>query len=341
MAINVGILGLGFMGQMHARCYQALPGVNLVAAADGQAEKRAQFEQEFGCVTYTNEPDLLYHLGLDMVDICLPTNLHKDAVVHACNAGKHVLCEKPMALSVAECDEMIAAAKQANVKFMVAHVIRFWPEYIAAKQLIDRGELGAVQYVEARRLSPRPNWSWQNWLMQGSRSGGGILDLHIHDIDFIRYLLGDPRQVYGAGKQSAGGAWDTITTSLTGFPGGATAAATGTLDLAAKFPFVMSLVVNCEQGTILLDSSRTPSLVVMKGDGGPDPVELPAPPVAKAEGLGNVSELGGYYNEIAYFTSCLSEGKDPEVVTARDAREAVRLCLASRQSAETGQVVAF
>jgi len=341
MSINVGILGLGFMGQMHARCYQALPGVNLVTCSDGQEEKRASFQQEFGCLAYPTYAEMLYHPGLDLVDVCVPTYLHQEAVVQAAQAGKHVLCEKPIALEVAEADEMLAAAEKMKVSFMVAHVIRFWPEYMAIKRVVDGGELGEVRFVEARRLGGRPQWSWQNWYLDAAKSGGAVVDLQIHDLDFIRYLLGDPKEVFAVGRTSDRGSWDSIATTMTGFPGGAAAVATASLDLAAQFPFCMGLVVNCARGTLLLDSARKPSLVMIKEDQPPVEVELAAPPIAKAEGLGNLSDLGGYYNEIAYFVACLAAGQAPTVVTAWDAREALRLCLAARESAAGGKVVRY
>jgi len=339
MSINVGIVGLGFMGQMHARCYQALPGVNLVACADGQEERRANFERDFGCVPYASYAELLYHTALDVVDVCLPTPLHREAVVQGLGAGKHVMCEKPIALTLEDADAMLAVAERSGTYFMVGHVIRFWPEYVALKRILDGGELGRVLFAEARRLSPSPAWSWQNWLLQADKSGGAVIDLHIHDLDFLRWVMGDPTSVFATGFRSGKG-WGTIATSLT-FPGGAGAVATGSLDLAPGYPFTMGLVVSCERGTLLLDSARTPSLVVMRGEAAPEAVELPAAPVAKAEGLGNVSDLGGYFNEIAYFIECIRTGSAPETVTPRDAREALRLCLAARESAESGKPVTF
>ena len=339
MSVNVGIIGLGFMGQMHARCYQAVPGANLVACSDGQPERREEFSKQFDCLACDTFEELLYHPGLDLVDVCLPTFLHRDHVVRAAEAGKHVLCEKPIALTLAEADEMLAATGRMGVKFMVAQVIRFWPEYMAVKRILEGGELGAVRFVEARRLSARPQWSWQGWLMQADKSGGAVVDLHIHDLDLLRWLLGEPQAVFASGVKSSRGGLDSIATSLLGLPGGVSAVAVGSLDLAAQYPFCMSLLVNCEGGTLVLDSGRQPSLVAIKGDAAPEAVPLPAPPVAKAEGIGNVSDLGGYYNEIAYFVECVAAGKDPQVVTGRDGREALKLSLAARESAESGKIV--
>ena len=124
-----------------------------------------------------------------MVDVCLPTDLHAEVTVAALEAGKHVLCEKPMALTVAECDRMVAAAKASGRFLMIAHCIRFWPEYIALKEIVDSGQYGKVTSALFRRISGLPKWS--EWFPNPQRSGGAILDLHIHDVGLYQLPAGD------------------------------------------------------------------------------------------------------------------------------------------------------
>ena len=183
-----------------------------------------------------------------MVDVCLPTYLHAEHVIAAARAGKHVLCEKPMALSLEQADAMIEATEQAGVAFMVGHTLRFWPEYVAIKDLVSRGELGKPVAVAATRLGTAPTWSWDRWLLDPERGGGAVPDLHIHDIDYIAWLLGKPRSVMARGVRSANGCWDHVFTTLD-YEDGAAAFAEGTFFVPPSFPFTMTFRAICENGT--------------------------------------------------------------------------------------------
>ena len=127
---------------------------------------------------------------VDVVDICLPTDLHADFAVRALQMGKHVVCEKPMAISLAEADRMIEAARKSGRRLMIAHCIRFWPEYVELRRLVESGELGHLLSLSLTRYSPFPSWGSDNWLADERRAGGAALDLHIHDTDFAAYLMG-------------------------------------------------------------------------------------------------------------------------------------------------------
>ena len=142
--------------------------------------------------TYTDLEEMLQKEDIDLIDICLPTYLHKQYAVDMLNRGYWVLSEKPMALSFADCEEMVAAA---NGRLMIGQCLRFSPQYLYAKDVIESGIYGKVTGATFRRLSGAPLWGWDNWFMDPSRSGGVIFDLHIHDLDIIRVLFGDPKTV--------------------------------------------------------------------------------------------------------------------------------------------------
>ncbi len=184
--------------------------------------------------------------------------MHREAVEKVAAAGKHVQCEKPMAMNAEECDAMIAATKKAGVKFMIGQVLRFWPEYVVIKEILDSGRLGRVKWASATRMSPPPTWSWNGWLFDPKKSGGGVLDLHIHDIDTLNWMLGVPKKVMAAGVKSAQGGLDNVFSTFTGYPGGQVAFAEGSLDLAPGFPFTMGLKVDCEGGSIQFNSALHP-----------------------------------------------------------------------------------
>jgi predicted dehydrogenase len=333
--LKVGLVGYGFMGNMHIQCYDATGLAKVVAVADVEEDRRKDAKAKYCVETYATLQEMLASADIDAVDICTPTYLHEECVVAAAVAGKDIMCEKPMALTVEACDKMIAAVEKAGVKMMVGQVIRFWPEYQVIKDILDSGKYGKIEWMSARRLSPPPTWAWQDWLTDPLRSGGAIHDLHIHDLDFLVYILGMPKQVFCQGQLGPNGGLDNIFTTCYGQKDGAKSFAEGSLDLSPSFPFTMALIVACEGATIKLDSGASPSLMVYPMDGDSYAPIVPEVSVgASAGGGGNISSLGGYFLEIKYFAECVKAGMKPEIVTPWTAREAVRLCLAARKSAE-------
>jgi predicted dehydrogenase len=337
--IKVGLVGYGFMGHMHAQCYEAAGG-KVAAVADVEPEKRKEAEEKLKCFTFPGLQDLLETVDVDLVDVCTPTYLHEEIVTAAAAGGKNIMCEKPMSLTVKSCDRMIKAARKAGVKFMVGQVIRFWPEYRIIKEIVDSGVYGRAEWASARRLSPPPSWAWQGWLLDPARSGGAVLDLHIHDLDYLNWLLGAPKRVLASGAAGPHGGIDSIMTLAWEHESGAKSAVEGSLVLAPGFPFNMGLLVACEKATIRFDSAASPSLVVYPFQGPTYSPPLPALEIGvSSETRGNIGSLGGYYNEIKYFLDCLEAGRAPEVVTPESAREAVRLSLAVAESARTRRIV--
>lgn len=339
--VRVGLAGLGFMGGIHAQCYASIPDARLAAVCDAEEGRRSRFADSYGAAPY---PSLEAMLGadIDVVDLCLPTYLHRPAVEAAAAARKHILCEKPMALTPADCQAMIAAVRQAGVEFMVAHVIRFWPEYAAIKQILDAGKLGKIRWMSATRLSSPPTWSWHGWLSDPKLSGAAALDLHIHDLDFLAWTLGRPKAVVAAGTWGRTGGLDSVFTTMTGAPSGAVGFAEASLEMAGRFPFTMGLSIALEGGSIEFNSRLSPSLSVAHPDGGVTYPDVPQPEVPTASGppqAGNISALGGYFVELSYFVDCLERGGKPTAVTAEEAKFAVELCLAAARSAETGKPV--
>jgi predicted dehydrogenase len=341
--VRVGLAGLGFMGGTHAQCHAAIPSSKLVAVCDVEADRRNKFAETYGATPCASLDEML-KADIDMVDFCLPTYLHKEAVEAAAKARKHILCEKPMALNAAECDAMSAAVKKAGVEFMAGHVIRFWPEYVVIKEILDSGKLGKIKWMSATRMSPPPTWSWREWLFDPKLSGGAVLDLHIHDLDFIAWILGKPNTISAAGVKTKTGALDAVFTTMTGTPSGAVGFAEGSLELMAGFPFTMGLKINLEGGSIEFNSRLSPSLLIAHPDGSVTNPHVPQPEVPTVAGAGsggNISALGGYFIEVDYFVNCIDKGEKPTTVTADEAKFAVELCLAATKSAETGKPVAL
>ena len=329
--IKTAVVGAGFMGKMHAACYENLPNAQLVGIVDEDVEKAKETADTYGAKVYPSLEGLLSE-PVDIVDICVPTYLHKGIVIESAKAGKNVLCEKPIALNVGDADEVISETKRAGVKFMVAHVIRFWPEYVKFKEIFDSRRLGKLRSLTCERFSPTPTWSWQNWLMDPGKSGSALVDLHIHDTDFISYLLGKPESVFSRTVETEIG--HSHVWSIFEYPG-VVAVAEGGWDFAANFPFRMAFVAVFERGVVEFDSRGERTLAVYDGES----VEYPEIQSKKAEGGGNISELGGYYNEVKYFVECVEKNKEPEIVTPEGARDSLELVLTELKSAENGKKI--
>jgi predicted dehydrogenase len=336
---KVGLVGYGFMGHMHAQCYEAA-GAKVAAVADVEPDRRREAAEKLKCRAFAGLAELVDAMDVDLVDICAPTYLHEELVVTAARAGRNIMCEKPMSLTVKSCDRMIQAVEKAGVAFMTGQVIRFWPEYQVIKEILDSGKYGRIEWVSARRLSPPPTWAWQGWLLDPAKSGGAVLDLHIHDLDYIQWLLGLPKKVSAAAAAGPLGGQDSVMTLAWEHESGAKSAAEGSLNLAPGFPFNMALLVAFEKATVRFDSAASPTLVVYPFEGAAFAPPLPEPNIgASTETQGNIGSLGGYYNEIKYFLDCLEAGRKPGVVTPEGARESVRFSLAVSESARTGQII--
>ena len=335
--LRIGIIGMGFMGQMHFRCWQATPGAQVIAICDidpgkfttpaGTAGNIAGTEGalDFSTVEcFTNAGAMFAKMQLDAVSITLPTYLHAEYTLLALQAGVNVLCEKPMALDPTDCDQMAAATSESGKLLQIGHCIRFWPVYARAKAYIDSGEFGRVLAATFQRLSATPTWSWQGWLMDGAKSGGAIMDMHIHDADFVQYVFGIPESVFCRGARGPSGEYDHVVTSYV-YNDGKVITAEGGWAMAPGFGFQMSFHIVFEKATIVFDSSRGPDLKVCPKDG---------------EAFAAAVEPGdGYSEEIRHFAELLQGKPVPAILTPKQSAASVRLILAEKLSAESGQQV--
>jgi len=336
--IKVGIAGLGFMGAMHFGVYSRNPRAAVVALADANPAHRAGDWSDLagniegaelapdlsGVAVYEDARDMFADAEVDVVDVTLPTFMHADFTVAALQAGKHVLCEKPMALDVAGCRRMIDTARTSGRKLMVAQCIRFWPEYAALKQMLDQRRYGKVLAASFTRLGPTPGWSWRQWLMDDSKSGDAVLDLHIHDADFVQFVFGKPRAVFATGApHSPDGRGHCVAQYI--YDDGPCVAAQGGWMGHGAFPFRMAFTVFCEEATVELDFTREPAFGVYLPDGTTE-----TPDVASGD---------GYEREIDYFLDCVEKDAPVEMVTPESALEAVRLVKAEEESIRTGKIV--
>ena len=339
--VKVGLIGVGFMGKMHFGVHKASKRSKIVAIADIDEKKlsgdwssiggniddaSAKKVNLRGIRKYASAADLIRDPDVELVDITLPTSMHAKWALKALAAGKHLLCEKPLARTAADAKKVAAAAKKARGMAMVAHCIRFWPEYAVTRDLVKKKKYGKVLSASFRRLSPAPTWGWKNWLMNGRMSGGALLDLHVHDADYVQYVFGKPKAVYARGylgKMSSGGVDHVVANYV--YPGVKQVMAEGAWGFEPAFPFEMSFNIVCQKATISFSTSATPAFQVYRPGGR---VETPKAPPGD-----------GYGREIDYFLKCIQTGKKPKVVTMDDALAAVKLAEAEVKSIKTGKVV--
>lgn len=188
--LKVALFGLGMIGSMHAATWKRIEGVALSAVCTAsQATSRAAAER-YGTAAFADMEQLLAWGDFDIVDICLPTPLHKSVAIRAAECGKHVICEKPLALNAADAEDIAAACRKHGVRLFVGHVLRFCPEYAQARELVRTGTLGDIGIVHLSRSGAYPSGSG-HWYGDANKSGGLALDMLIHDLDWLLWTFGD------------------------------------------------------------------------------------------------------------------------------------------------------
>jgi predicted dehydrogenase len=325
--MKVGIVGVGFMGSTHAAAWAGTEAqiAGFVAETTGEARP---FADQYGAKIY---PDLAALLDqVDVVDLCTPTHLHYPMVLQAAVAGKHIICEKPLARSVVQSQEMLQACRRAGVRLLVAHVVRFFPEYALAKTAVVDGKVGRPGVIRLSRGSFRPKKPVGNWFLDEAKSGGILMDLMIHDFDYARWVAGEVESVF-AKKVTSGQPEASIDYGLAILKH-----ASGALSHIAgawAYPpptFRTHLEIAGDAGLIEFDSDDSAPIrnLIARPSGDSPDVGLPSSPVSESP----------YTSQIKEFYQALLSGK-PARVSAEDGLASVQIAEAAIQSAATGQAV--
>jgi predicted dehydrogenase len=344
--IRVGMIGIGFIGWIHWLAYHRLGGAKVVAISESIPERLAgdwrNIKGNFGppgeqvdlsgINTYANLDDLLRDPQVELVDITLPTFLHADIAVRALEAGKHVFCEKPMALRLADCERMVAAAKQANRLLMIGHVLPFFPEYEWARKVISSGDYGKVRGGAFRRIISDPTWIKNFWSPE--RIGGPMLDLHIHDAHFIRLIFGMPQEVTTAGRLRDGLPEFWHTQFRFADPELVVEATSGTIDQQGR-AFTHAFEIHLERATLVFD------FAVIGGAGRYlcEPTLLDSNGNVEHPKLPGDDPIDGFVSELREVTHSVSDGKASEILGAILAQDAIRLCEKQSESVRRGAPV--
>lgn len=319
--LKVGLIGCGFMGTMHTNCYKNIPGVQIAALADIREDCAKTLAEGTNAVIYGDGKDLIANADVDIIDICLPTYLHAEYAMLAMEKARYVFVEKPVALTAAEADAMLEKAAKTGCQVQIGQVIRFWDEYVQLRKFVQSGIYGKVINANFRRISPRPTWGWEDWLLKTELSGGAAQDLHIHDMDFALQLFGMPKRIQTV--KNIIGEPNSYIHSLLRYED-SVVTVEGTWDLPGCHPFEATFRVVFEKAVV----ENAGGKLMCYTDAGAEEIVIEKAEV-KGEGFagGNVSDLGGYYNELVYFTDCAKQGAKVAQATLADAAASLKYVL--------------
>ncbi|MAG17118.1 MAG: oxidoreductase [Phycisphaerae bacterium] len=333
--VRVGLVGVGFMGRTHFDAYANIPNTQVTALADIDPHRAkgdmstvwgnlptggtSQLPMD-GVASTTDYKELVAMDDVDVIDICVQTPGHKDVALAATKAGKHVVCEKPLARTSSDARQIATAANQSEGYFMPAMCIRFWPGWSWAKEVLDNGRFGKVLAANFRRVSDPP----PGWYQDGALSGGAALDLHLHDTDFVQYLFGVPNGVSSHGYVKHTGEVDHLVTTYL-YDDVPLVVAEGGWAMSGGFGFTMRYTINFENATIDYNLDRGDEALVIHQGGNTEVI--------------TIESKSGQEVELAYFADCIEKGEPPSVVTVDDAVAAIRIVEAEVQSVRTGAPV--
>ncbi|HMP05922.1 MAG TPA: Gfo/Idh/MocA family oxidoreductase [Lacipirellulaceae bacterium] len=331
--IQVGVVGLGFMGMIHYLSYRKLPGVRVAAICEvnprrltgdwtdikGNFGPAGEQMDLSGVATFTELDQMLALDELDLIDVTLPPALHADAAIAALRAGKHVFCEKPMSLRLAECERMIAAAATADRRLLVGHVLPFFPEYAWALAAVRSGQYGALRGGAFRRVISNPAWLRNYW--EADQVGGPLFDLHVHDAHFIRLLFGMPVSVHSRGRTHNGLPEHWHSQFDYGPDGPIVSAVSGTIAQQGR-PFNHGFEIHLERATLLFEFA-------VLGDAGRylcPPTVLHEDGRAEEVSLGDGDPMHAFEAELRTVVDCVRKNQESDVLGGALARDAVALC---------------
>ena len=346
--LRVGIAGIGFMGMVHYLSYQKVAGVEVTAIASRDPKKRAgdwrgiqgNFgppgeEMELGDIARHETIDqLLADDTVDLVDITLPPYRHVDVAIAALESGKHVFCEKPLTLDADSAAKVVETADRCGRILLVGHVLPFFPEYQWARSVVDSGEYGNLLGGHFRRTISDPTWLENYW--DPAQVGGPMLDLHVHDAHFIRYLFGMPRSVTSRGRMRGECAESWL--SLFNYDDSdlVVSASSGTIGQQGR-PFLHGFEIWLERATLAFEFAVI----------GEEGKYLCPPTIFGPEGdatqpeLGDGDPMNAFVHQLTEVTECISSGKTSAILGGGLAGDAITLCRAQTESIRTSSTVSL
>ena len=331
---RIAIIGAtGRVGVIHAAACDRSAHIELAAICDINVSEGEKLADKYGCSFYSSIDTMLNELEFDIVDICVPTFLHKQFILLAAKHGKHVVCEKPVVLSLEDMDEILETVDKTKIIFMVEQTLRFWPEYVHIKKAYSNNEYGDIKMVSTTHLAQHPKLQW---LIDPKKSGGGLFDLHIHNIDALMFMFGAVKSVYAVGWKSDTKCYDHVVSTLK-FNNGVSAVAESSFSMPNNYPFTMAFRIVGEDKTAeysmssadygaddIVNSRR--DLLIFENDKSLVKVDIDI-------------EIDAYQQALEYFTKCVEKNEPTQIITPEESRDVIRVILAIQKSIETGHII--
>lgn len=327
--MKIVVIGSGKLGERHLNVWKKIKDVEIVGMVTRNPAKHEAIAHKYGTEAYKSIAEALDNTDVDVFDICTPTHTHVDYIKEAAMAKKHVICEKPLALTTEEAQEAIEICEQNNVQLLVGHTLRFFPEYVQAKEQIAQGAIGRTGVIRLERGVPHPPIE-NSWYANEQKSGGLILDLGIHEFDWILWAIGDVQRVmtkYVKHNDDQNNVLEYAFVTLRMVDG-----TIAHVELSwAETTFHTSFELSGDQGMITFNHKDSQPLslnIHSHNNKGATGVQVPR----------SLQDKDPYYRQLEHFTNCLLEKEEP-IVTAVEAMNAITLARAVIQSAESGQPV--
>jgi len=335
--LKIGVIGCGSIARRrHLLEYEANSKVEIIAVCDIVSERADEMATKYNAKAFVDYKELLAIVDLDAISICLPNYLHATVSIEALDAGCHVLCEKPMAISKEEAENMIKAAEKNDKKLMIAHNQRFVSSHQKAKQLIDNGELGKIYSFRTTFGHPGPEkWSIDgkaSWFFDKEKAFIGALgDLGVHKSDLIRYLLGEISEVSAFVETNA-----KENTTIDDNAVCIMKTADGVIGtLTASWSYVAggdnSTVIYGEKATLRLEDDPDYSLIVQYGNGETVNYELDKIQTNEEGGQKNTHVIDHFVDSIIHNTEPLINGEE--------GKKSLEVILAALESSATKKII--
>lgn len=330
MGLKVGLIGCGGMGTTHNLSLKAISSeldIEVVALADCRQKFLEKAVVQWPKArAYEYGMKLIEKENLDLVHICLPSYLHAEHAVAAMKKGMNVFIEKPVCLTEEECRELLQTKEETRTKVMVGQVVRSFEEYRYLKRIYDEKTYGELKSIIMQRVSGDATWGFEDWFHDEKRSGSVVLDLHVHDLDFLRYMLGEPGNIEVKATEFEGGLVNQIVTQYEF--GKVFASVEGVWDISPALPFEASFRASFEKATVVFKGSQKPSVMVYCADGTSFAPELKKEFEKEDHSAGiNVSNLGPYYTEIKYFINCILKDCEPVIAPLEEGIKSVEVAI--------------
>ncbi len=338
-SFGFGVIGCGVISDVHLKAIQAIPEARLVAVCDTREDAARAKADEYGCDYHLNHQELLARDDIHIVNIVIPSGLHARVGIDAARAGKHVICTKPLDVTLEAIDALIAAGEENGVKIAGAYQLRSYPVYLRIKEALEAGRLGRPLYANAfvpwYRTDEYYSDDWHG--TKALDGGGALMNQSIHYIDLLLFLMGHARKVAGfvAALGNAHIEVEDIGNAVVLFESGAHGVIQGTTCTYLGKP--ASFEVHGTKGNVIVEADE---LRLWEVEGEPvERTEATAQVTAVADPTAGLETgIGAHIDQIQDVIDSIREGREPKL-NGREARRAVELILAIYESSETGQVI--